>query len=68
MPCREDDLVMVELPENREKFVAEKLAKIIEVMADLTDVERVRIIKTSQAYYGAWGKDTPWGKSSRGKG
>ena len=52
---------------HREKHVADKLSTIIDVMADLTDAERLRIIKTSQAFYGAWGRDTPWGNNSRTK-
>ncbi len=53
MPCPDG----IEQSPNREKFVAEKLAKTIELWVELDNVERARIIKTCEVYYGASGKN-----------
>ncbi len=43
-----------DVTENREKKVAAVLSKVVDLMSDLTNDERLRIIKAGQAFYGAW--------------
>lgn len=40
----------------REAAIAEKLSRVVNVLVDLNNEERLRIIKAAQAFYGAWDK------------